>query len=71
MRRGDWFLASNYTVIILYDIESPPYKLPMILTPRIFVLEYVRQMLEVDNLHFIKLKKKGRTEFLKPWVDMQ
>ena len=48
-------------MIKIYGIEQEPYRLPMFLTPRTFVLEYVRKMIEIDNLHFVKSGKKGRT----------
>jgi hypothetical protein len=58
-KRGDWFLAEVYTVVRLYGSEIPPYKLPKLLTPRVFALEYVRQRLNVDEIYFTKSKKKS------------
>jgi len=63
MKRGDWYLGSDYTVIRLYGTEATPYRLPRLLTPRLFMLEYVSQMVEVDNLHFVKSRKKGEIVF--------
>jgi len=37
-RKGDWFLGPDYTVIRPYGSEIAPYKLPKLLTPRIFIL---------------------------------
>ena len=58
-KRGYWYLAEYYIVIGMYGID-PPHIYPKLLTPRNFVLvEYIKQMVEVDNLHFVKSKKKG------------
>ena len=62
-KRGYWYLAEDYIVIRMYGID-PPHIYPKLLTPRNFVLvEYIKQMVEVDNLHFVKSKKKGRDNF--------
>ena len=62
-KRGYWYLAEYYIVIGMYGID-PPHIYPKLLTPRNFVLvEYIKQMVEVDNLHFVKSKKKGRDKF--------
>ena len=63
VKRGDWYLGLNYIGIRLYGIETTPYKMSKLLTPRLFMLEYLRQMVEVDDLHFIKSRKKGRIVF--------
>jgi hypothetical protein len=38
--------------------ELPPYKLPKYLHVRIFALEYIRQMTNSDDIHFVAFKKK-------------
>ena len=40
---GDWFCYKDSIVIGIYGFEGDPYKLPKILTRRLFVLEYLRQ----------------------------
>ena len=40
-----------------------PYILLKLLTPRLFVLEYVKEVVEVDEIHFHKYKKRGRVIF--------
>ena len=50
-------------MIRLYGIESTSHKLPKILVWGTFFLEYVSQMIEIDNIHFLQSKKKGRTEY--------
>ena len=39
---SDWYLFENYTLIRVYGFEGEPYNLPVLLTPRIFALEYIR-----------------------------
>ena len=36
----------------------PPYKLPKFLPVRIFSLEYIRQMINSDDIHFVAFKNK-------------
>jgi len=57
---GDWYLYQNYTKIRVYGCELPPYKLPKYLPIRIFALEYIRQRLNVDEVHFVATKKKSQ-----------
>nr|KUM48507.1 hypothetical protein ABT39_MTgene4522 [Picea glauca]QHR86703.1 hypothetical protein Q903MT_gene707 [Picea sitchensis] len=44
----------------MYGFDQAPYRLPKLLTPRLFVLEYVRQLTAIDMKHFRKSKKRGR-----------
>lgn len=62
-KKGDWFLGPDFTVIRMYGTASAPYRLPKLLTPIIFVLEYIRQLVEIDEIHFISSRKKGRMTF--------
>jgi hypothetical protein len=39
-------------------VELAPYKLPKYLPVRIFAMEYIRQMINSDDIHFLSLKKK-------------
>ena len=49
---GDWYLYEDYTKIKLCGCELEPYKLPIYLIPRLFSLEFIRQSLNVDQVHF-------------------
>jgi hypothetical protein len=40
------------------DVNWPPYKLPKYFPVRIFSLEYIRQMINSDDIHFVAFKKK-------------
>ena len=42
----------------MYGCELPPYKFPKYVLMRIFSLEYIRQMLNMDELHFVSGKRK-------------
>ena len=39
---GDWFLYKVFTILRIYGFENEPYRLPVFLTKRIFVLEFIR-----------------------------
>jgi hypothetical protein len=55
---GDWFLYPNHTEIRVYGCELAPYKFPKYLSVWIFSLEYIRQMINSDDMDFVSLKKK-------------
>lgn len=57
----DWYLYKNYTEIKVYGYELEPYKLPKYVPMRILSLENIRQMINMDELHFISGKR--RSEF--------
>jgi hypothetical protein len=57
-KTGDLFLYQNHIEIRVYGCELAPYKLPNYLHVRIFALEYIRQMINSDHIHFVSLKKK-------------
>lgn len=57
---GDWYLCQNHTEIRIYGCELPPFKLPKYLPMRLFSLEYYRQMINSDEIHFMKTKKKAQ-----------
>jgi hypothetical protein len=57
-KTGDWYLYQNHTKIRVYGCELAPYKFPKYLPVRIFSLEYIRQMINSDDIHFVFLKKK-------------
>jgi hypothetical protein len=54
----DWYLYQNHTKIRVYGCELASYKLPKYLPVRIFALEYIRQIMNSDDIHFVSLKKK-------------
>ena len=58
-KTGNWYLYQNYIEIKVYGCELAPYKLPKYLPMRIFALEYIRQMLNSDDIHFVVEKKKS------------
>lgn len=57
---GDWYLYQNRTKIRIYGCELPPFKLPKYIPMRLFSLEYYRQMINPDETHFMKAKKKAQ-----------
>jgi hypothetical protein len=57
-KTGDWYLYKYYTEIRVYGWDLAPYKLPKYLPVRIFSLEYIRQIINFDDIHFVSLKKK-------------
>ena len=59
-KTGDWSLYQNYIEIKVYGCELAPYKLPKYLPMSIFSLEYIRQMLNSNDIHFVVEKKKSR-----------
>jgi len=59
-RIGDWYLYQNHTEIKIYGCELCPYKLPKYVPIRLFSLEYLRQLINVDLTHFCNVKKKAR-----------
>lgn len=57
---GDWYLYQNHTKIRIYGCDFPPYKLPKYLPMQSFSLEYYRQMINSDDIHFVKTNKKAQ-----------
>ena len=60
VRTGDWYLYQNYKELRLFGCELSPYKLPKFLPMSIFSLEYISQMLRMDEIHFVAIKKKSQ-----------
>jgi len=60
VKMGHWYLYQNYTEIRVYGCELPPYKLRKYVPMRIFSFEYIRQMINMDDLHFVSAKKKAQ-----------
>lgn len=68
---GDWFLYKEFTILRIYGFENEPYKLPVSLTKRIFVLEFVRQRMHAESEIFLKHKKASNMKFkytIEPFV---
>jgi len=59
-KTGDWYLHQNYMKIRVYGCELAPSKLPKYLSMRTFSLEYIIQMLNSDDIHFVVAKKKSQ-----------
>jgi len=55
----DWYLYKNYTKIRLYGCELAPSKLPKYVPMRILSLEYIRQVFNMDEIHFVLGKRKS------------
>jgi hypothetical protein len=58
----DWYLYQNHTEIRVFGCELAPYKLPKYVPVRIFSLEYIRQIMNSDDIHFVSLKKKQQLQ---------
>ncbi len=41
----------------LYGASVKPYRLPKFVPMRLFALEFIRQSLKVDQVHFVPMKK--------------
>jgi hypothetical protein len=57
-KTGDWYLYQNHTEIKLFGCDLAPYKLPKYVPVIIFSLEYIRQIMNSDDIHFVSLKTK-------------
>ena len=40
----DWFLYEEFTILKVYGFENEPYGLPVFLTKRILILEFLRHV---------------------------
>ena len=52
-----------FIIIRLYGTYSTPHIFPNILTPMVFVLEYISELVEMDDIHFMRRKKKTKLHF--------
>jgi hypothetical protein len=66
LRVGDWFFFKEFTIIRIYGFELEPYQLPIYIPTRLFSLKYCRQILMIDQLHFISREKR----FFSPYLQM-
>jgi len=57
---GDWYLYKKFTEIQVYGCELPPYKLLVFVPMRIFALEFIRQSMRMDEIHFVSRKHKAQ-----------
>jgi len=55
---GYWYPYHNYIEVMVFGCELSPYKLPKFLPMRIFSVEYIKKMLNVDEIHFLSSKNK-------------
>jgi len=51
-------LYQNYIELRIYGCELAPCKLPKFLPTRTFALEYIKYMINADEVHFVAAKKK-------------
>jgi hypothetical protein len=51
------------TVIWVYGYQEGPYLLPVFLTPRVFSLEFIRQIIILETTHFLKMHKSSNLKF--------
>jgi hypothetical protein len=61
-KTGDWYLYQNHSEIRVYGCKLEPYKLPKYVPVRIFSLEYIRQIMNSDDIHFVSLNKKQQLQ---------
>ena len=54
---GDWFVFDEYYEIRLYGASVESYTLPNFVPMRLFALEFIRQSLNVDQVHFVPMEK--------------
>ena len=50
-------MYDDYSEIRLYGAGIEPYRLPIFVPMRLFSLEFIRQSLNVDQIHFVPMKK--------------
>ena len=62
-KMGNWFLHKEFTVLRVYGFTGKPYRLPFLLTQRIFTLEFMRQRLYAEEEHFGAFRKYFDVKF--------
>lgn len=62
--QGVWFLGPDYTMIRMYGTTYSPFRSLQLLSPWIFVIQYVMQLVEINNIHLLILRKKERITLL-------
>lgn len=64
----DWYLYEDYMELWDYRCELHPYCLPVFVPMRIFALEFIWHLLNVELLHFIPAKKVIFLKWDNLWV---
>lgn len=59
-KKVDWYLYQNYIEIRVYGWEFSSYKLPKFVPIRIFALEYIWKMININDMHFVISKRKSQ-----------
>lgn len=57
VRCGDWFVFEEHAEIRFYGASVKPYRLPKFVPMQLFALEFIRQSQNVDQVHFVPMKK--------------
>ena len=57
-KTGDWYLYKDHIEIRVYGALLAPYKLPRFVTTRIFAFEYLRKILNANEVNFMASRKK-------------
>ena len=52
-----------FIIIRLYGTYSTPQIFPNLLTTRVFILEYISEMVDMDDIHFMRTMKKTKLNF--------
>ena len=53
---GDWYVFEYYSEIRLYGAGVEHYRLPVFVPMRLFSFEFIRKILNVDQIHFVPMK---------------
>jgi hypothetical protein len=64
-RMGDWVLFMNSLVIWVYGCHESPYLFPILLTPKVFSLEFIKKIIIYETEHFLKLHKTSNLKFVR------
>lgn len=57
VRYGDWFSHKEHIEIILFRADIKPFRFLIFFHMRFFSLEFIRKGLNVDQVHFVPVKK--------------
>jgi hypothetical protein len=63
-RVGDWMLFTHSIVICVYGYQEGPYLLHVFLTPGVFFIEFIRQIIISKTEHFLKKHKASNLKFI-------
>ena len=53
----DWFSHEGHTEIRLFGADIEPFRFPIFVPMRLFALDFIRQGLNVDQVHLVPVKK--------------